>query len=193
MKKLFLLLSVLACFFAGTLESDAQYAQVYRKGTALYSDGLELTPDQMQVLFEGAGCMTYSDWQNAVRGFNTGKGLLIGFGALTGTGLVTFGVGVVGLMAESVAVGIGTAFIGPFAAASGRPPVFEYDSKFAGVALAGTCMIGAGLMCMAAGTTVYCIYRKKLDRMADACNNPDNDVQLSFGMTSHGIGLSLNF
>lgn len=193
MKKWLTALLVLAGLFAGIAEASAQYAQVYRRGVSLYSGGTALTQGQMQTLFDGLDGVTYDDWRKASCGFNAGKGLLIGFGALTGAGLVTLGVGAVGLMVEGIAVGIGTMFVLPLAAASGQTVNIEYGSRFGQVAMAGVSLIGGGLLCMAAGTTVYCIYKKKLDRMTAAFNEQSGCLQLSFGMTGNGIGLSLNF
>ena len=193
MKKSLVMMLILGGLLFGCAEAAAQYASLHRKGAFLYSDGMKLSQEQMQTLFEGTDGLTYADWKKAAAGFNTGKGLLIGFGALTGTGIITLGVGAVGLMVEGVAVGVGTAFIAPFASAAGEPVDIGYKSKFAGVATAGACMIGGGLLCMVAGTTVYCIYKKKLNRMTAVCNDSVSEVQLSFGMKDHGIGFSLEF
>ena len=115
-------------------------------------------------------------------------GLLIGFGALTGTGLVTLSVGVVGVMMEGIAVGT---ILGPVSAMTGEP--LDYKSKFAGAVQAGVYMIGGGLLCMVTGTTVYCVYKKKLKNMTELCNGSSKDIRLSFGAKKHGIGLSLDF
>ena len=194
MKRTIWVLLIAAMTMAAGTKASAQYADLARKGTSLYSGTEKLTTGQMQALFDSTGgAVTYDAWRSASRGFNAGKGLLISFGALTGAGLLTTGIGAVGLMVEGVAVGIGTAMFAPLAVASGNDLGLDYNSKFAGVAVAGVCMVGAGLACMIAGTTVYCIYKKKLNRMTAVCNDSVSEVQLSFGMKDHGIGFSLEF
>lgn len=194
MKNLLALFIVMAGLFFAAADASAQYASVYRKGTSLYTpERVKLTQDQMNELFGSLDGYTYADWQKASRGFNAGKGLLIGFGVLTGTGIVTLGIGAVGLMMEGVAVGLGTMFVAPVAAATGEPVDIGYKSKFQGVAAAGVCMVGGGLLCMVAGTTVYCIYKKQLNDMTAACNARPRELSLSFGMKEHGIGFALNF
>ena len=194
MKRIIWVLLIAAMAMAAGTKASAQYADLARKGTSLYSGTEKLTTGQMQALFDSTGgAVTYDAWRSASRGFNAGKGLLISFGALTGAGLLTTGIGAVGLMVEGIAVGIGTAMFAPLAAASGNDLGLDYNSKFAGVAVAGVCMVGAGLACMIAGTTVYCIYKKKLNRMTAVCNDSVSEVQLSFGMKDHGIGFSLEF
>ena len=166
MKKLLVFLIAVAVMMAESINATAQYATpLYRKGTSLYSDGTKLTKEQMQVLLDGTDGLSYSDWKKASAGFNAGKGLLIGFGALTGTGLVTLSVGVVGVMMEGIAVGT---ILGPVSAMTGEP--LDYKSKFAGAVQAGVYMIGGGLLCMVTGTTVYCVYKKKLKNMTELCN-----------------------
>ena len=192
MKKWLTALLVLAGLFAGIAEASAQYAQVYRRGVSLYSGGTALTQGQMQTLFDGLDGVTYDDWRKASCGFNAGKGLLISFGALTGAGILTTGIGAVGLMMEGVAVGIGTVFFAPLAAVSGGQVDIGYRSKFAGVATAGVCMVGAGMLCMITGTAVYCIYKKRLDTMTAECN-AFRETSLAFGPARNGLGLTLSF
>ena len=187
------IIAILLLVFLPGVEASAQYAQLSRKGTALYSDGTKLSPAQMQELFQSVEGVSYEDWRNASRGFNAGKGLLISFGALTGAGILTTGIGVVGVMMEGVAVGIGTAFFAPLAAVSGEQVDIGYKSKFAGVATAGVCMVGAGMLCMVTGTAVYCIYKKRLNTMTDACNSSCRETSLAFGPAQNGLGLTLRF
>ena len=187
------IIAILLLVFLPGVEASAQYAQLSRKGTALYSDGTKLSPVQMQELFQSVEGVSYEDWRNASRGFNAGKGLLISFGALTGAGILTTGIGVVGVMMEGVAVGIGTAFFAPLAAVSGEQVDIGYKSKFAGVATAGVCMVGAGMLCMVTGTAVYCIYKKRLNTMTDACNSSCRETSLAFGPAQNGLGLTLRF
>ena len=108
------MLLIAAMTMAAGTKASAQYADLARKGTSLYSGTEKLTTGQMQALFDSTGgAVTYDAWRSASRGFNAGKGLLISFGALTGAGLLTTGIGAVGLMVEGVVVGIGTAMFAP--------------------------------------------------------------------------------
>ena len=76
---------------------------------------------QLSALLEQSGSgLTIGDVEKYRKGFKTGRGLLVGFGSLTGAGLLTLGIGTVGLMVEGVAVGIGTAFVGPLAVFAGQ-------------------------------------------------------------------------
>lgn len=194
MKRTIWVLLIAAMAMAAGTKASAQYADLARKGTSLYSGTEKLTTGQMQALFDSTGgAVTYDAWRSASRGFNAGKGLLISFGALTGAGLLTTGIGAVGLMVEGVAVGIGTAMFAPLAVASGNDLGLDYNSKFAGVAVAGVCMVGAGLACMIAGTTVYCIYKKKLNDMTETCGRYVSSVSLSFGPQKYGTGFALTF
>lgn len=194
MKRTIWVLLIAAMTMAAGTKASAQYADLARKGTSLYSGTEKLTTGQMQALFDSTGgAVTYDAWRSASRGFNAGKGLLISFGALTGAGLLTTGIGAVGLMVEGVAVGIGTAMFAPLAVASGNDLGLDYNSKFAGVAVAGVCMVGAGLACMIAGTTVYCIYKKKLNDMTETCGRYVSSVSLSFGPQKYGTGFALTF
>ena len=194
MKRTIWVLLIAAMTMAAGTKASAQYADLARKGTSLYSGTEKLTTGQMQALFDSTGgAVTYDAWRSASRGFNAGKGLLISFGALTGAGLLTTGIGAVGLMVEGVAVGIGTVMFAPLAVASGNDLGLDYNSKFAGVAVAGVCMVGAGLACMIAGTTVYCIYKKKLNDMTETCGRYVSSVSLSFGPQKYGTGFALTF
>lgn len=194
MKRTIWVLLIAAMTMAAGTKASAQYADLARKGTSLYSGTEKLTTGQMQALFDSTGgAVTYDAWRSASRGFNAGKGLLISFGALTGAGLLTTGIGAVGLMVEGVAVGIGTVMFAPLVVASGNDLGLDYNSKFAGVAVAGVCMVGAGLACMIAGTTVYCIYKKKLNDMTETCGRYVSSVSLSFGPQKYGTGFALTF
>lgn len=203
-------IAVIVSLICGIQSSYAQYASytsmparddrddvIYRKGANLYSDGAMLTMEETENALNAAG-LQYADWEKAGTGFRTGKGLLIGFGSLTGAGLLTVGIGTVGMFIESTAFGVGVVFLAPLWALSGETPDMEFRSRFAGVATAGLLATGIGILGIASGTTVYCVYRKRLNRMADACNEAcgiqsSPDVQLTFGVQRHGVGLALSF
>ena len=192
MKRIVMLLVFVVAALVGSVTASAQYSDVYRKGANLYSGDIRLTPEQVYSLLENVEGVTAADWDKARKGFNAGKGMLIGFGSLTGAGLLVTGVGVVGMMVEGVALGIGTAFVAPLAVVAGEDPEITYNSKFRGVAIAGLCATGVGVLGIAAGTTVYCVYKKRMNNIADACNAVPS-ASLSFGMQRHGVGLALNF
>lgn len=203
-------LAVILSLISGIQSSYAQYASytgmpakndrgdgIYRKGANLYSDGVMLTMEETEDALNAAG-LQYADWEKARTGFRTGKGLLIGFSSLTGAGLVTLGIGTVGMLIEGTVFGVGVGFLAPLWAMSGEIPDMEFRSKFAGVVTAGLFATGIGILGIASGTTVYCVYKKRMNRMADACNEAcgiqaSPDVQLTFGVQLHGVGLALSF
>ena len=188
-----LILVLAAIAMADAYLASAQYNDIYRRGAKLYSaDGTMLTSGQVSAMFRNTEGLTYRDWVRDSRGFKAGKGLLIASGSLTGAGLLTLGVGAAGLLAEGLAVGVGAVFFAPLAAVSGGQVDIGYRSKFAGVATAGVCMVGAGMLCMITGTAVYCIYKKRLDTMTAECN-AFRETSLAFGPARNGLGLTLSF
>ncbi len=193
MKRLVLILAFAAIAITNACQAAAQYNDVYRRGARLYSsDGTRLTPEQISAIFQSTDGLSYRDWVKNSRGFRAGKGLLIASGSLTGAGLVTLGVGAVGLAVEGIAFGIGAGMVAPIAAATGETPEITYDSKFRGVAIAGLVMSATGMAGLITGATVYCVYRKRLNGMVDTYNETAA-ASLSFGMQRNGVGLSLNF
>lgn len=166
--------------------------QVERRGANFYVGEEQLAEEQM------AGLLAHTDFtveqvRNCQKGFKAGKGLLIGFGSLTGAGLITAGVGLVGVAVEAVALGIGVAFTAPLFVATGTSPDIQYESKFQYVAYAGLIAAGAGILGLATGTTVYCVYKKRLNKVENAINARCADVQVSFGAQKYGVGLAVNF
>ncbi len=132
--------------FSYTLSASAQYHDIHRRGTAYYSGTEKISDVQLSALLEQSGSgLTIEDVEKYRKGFKTGRGLLVGFGSLTGAGLLTLGIGTVGLMVEGVAVGIGTAFVGPLAVFAGQGVDISYDSRFYGVAVAGVCATLTGI------------------------------------------------
>ena len=63
---------------------------------------------------------------------------------------------------------------------------------FRGVAIAGLAMTGTGIAGLITGTTVYCVYKKRLNNMVDSCNSASH-LNVSLGMQQHGVGLAVNF
>ena len=102
------------------------------------------------------------------------------------------GIGAVGMMIEGLAVGIGTVFFAPLASLSGEELEVAMDSKFRGVAIAGLAMTGTGIAGLITGTTVYCVYKKRLNNMVDSCNSASH-LNVSLGMQQHGVGLAVIF
>ena len=174
---------------ADTADEEMAY-KMYEAGCRLVSIGVESGSQEM--LDKIGKRITLDDVEKYRKGFKTGRGLLIGFGTLTGVGLLTTGIGTVGLMIEGVAVGIGTAFVGPLAALGGADPAIAFDSKFYGVTVAGVCATLTGIAGIVAGTTVLCVYKKRMNTVADVCNSAPS-VTLSFGAQKYGTGVALNF
>lgn len=186
-----ILVSAVSLLAAG-ISAHAQYNDVYRHGADFYSDGEKLSLEQVCALMDDTDALTVSDIERYQRGFRTGKGLLIGFGSLTGAGLLTLGVGAVGVMVEAIADGVGTVMIGPLFAIGGQSPEISFDSKFSGVAIGGLCATCAGIVGLAAGTGVLCVNKKHLNNVADSCNRTQ-DVRLSLGVQQYGFGISVGF
>ena len=59
-------------------------------------------------------------------------------------------------------------------------------------AVAGLAMTGTGIAGLITGTTVYCVYKKRLNNMVDSCNSASH-LNVSLGMQQHGVGLAVNF
>lgn len=193
MKKLVFLTVIAVMALANSLPAMAQYNDIYRKGAKLYSsDDVLLTAEQISAMMNSVEGLSYETWVKNTKGFKAGKGLLIASGSLTGAGIVTLGIGAVGMMIEGLAVGIGTAFFAPLASLSGEELEVAMDSKFRGVAIAGLAMTGTGIAGLITGTTVYCVYKKRLNNMVDSCNSASH-LNVSLGMQQHGVGLAVNF
>ena len=193
MKKLVFLAVIAVMALANSLPAMAQYNDIYRKGAKLYSsDDVLLTAEQISAMMNSVEGLSYETWVKNTKGFKAGKGLLIASGSLTGVGIVTLGIGAVGMMIEGLAVGIGTAFFAPLASLSGEELEVAMDSKFRGVAIAGLAMTGTGIAGLITGTTVYCVYKKRLNNMVDSCNSASH-LNVSLGMQQHGVGLAVNF
>ena len=198
--KVFMLTSIVLLVFS-CMSAHAQYKdmpltsggeQIERKGAYFYDGDERLCPEQL------AGFLAHTDFTSAQvekyqKGFTAGKGLLIGFGSLTGAGLITAGIGVAGVMVEAIAVGVGTAFLAPLFAGSESSLDMQFESKFIYVTYAGLAAAGVGILGLAAGTTVYCVYKKRLNRVEDALNSRPVDIQVSVGAQKHGVGLAVNF
>lgn len=193
MKKLVFLAVIAVMALANSLPAMAQYNDIYRKGAKLYSsDDVLLTAEQISAMMNSVEGLSYETWVKNTKGFKAGKGLLIASGSLTGVGIVTLGIGAVGMVIEGLAVGIGTAFFAPLASLSGEELEVAMDSKFRGVAIAGLAMTGTGIAGLITGTTVYCVYKKRLNNMVDSCNSASH-LNVSLGIQQHGVGLAVNF
>ena len=135
--KVFILTSIVLLVFS-CMSAHAQYKdmpitsggkQIELKGAYFYDGDERLCPEQL------AGFLAHTDFTSVQvekyqKGFTAGKGLLIGFGCRTGAGLFTAGIGVVGVMAEASAVGVGTAFLAPLCAVSESSSDMQFESKF---------------------------------------------------------------
>ena len=197
-RAVFLLSFIVSVTLSG-VSANAQYISdmpedwpVVRKGADFYANGEILTPEQLGSLLSYTDGITLSQVEQYQKGFRTGKGLLIGFGSLTGAGLLTLGVGAVGVFVVAIALGIGVSLFAPLYAVSGDSPDASLNSGFIYVAYAGLAAAGGGVLGLAAGTAVYCVYKKRLNRVADSVN-ASREVRLSFGVQKYGAGLALNF
>ncbi len=189
MKTTLLLTVLLSTLLSTGIAASAQHNSIYRSGADLFSGRTRLTSGQVYELMSGIDGVTFEEWEKARSGFRTGKGLLIGSGIIAGAGLVTLGIGAAGMMLEGVAIGIGSAFFAPVTALTGEVPDLGPSGKFAAAATAGLCITGAGILGLAAGTAVFCIYRNRMDTIVSRCNK----ASLSFGVQEHGAGISLVF
>lgn len=174
---------------------DSIYGAVERHGKEFYQDGVLLGQKELESLLAPTP-YTYQDMEKYLHGFGVGKGLLIGFGALAGAGLVTAAVGTIGLTVEAIAAGIGTVFMVPIFAMAGdaEAGVVPFEAKYAPVAGAGVVILCAGALGLVAGTTVFCVYKARLNKVVRAIN--DLSVQkpnLTFGTQRYGVGFALNF
>lgn len=173
----------------------AIYNAVERHGKNFYRADILLGQEDLEPLL-AATPYTYHDLEKYRRGFAAGKGLLIGFGALAGAGLVTAGVGAIGLTIEAITAGVGTVFMVPIFAMVGAPEagVVPFEAKFAPVANAGAVIFCAGALGLIAGTTVFCVYKARLNKVGRSINDSSlQRLNLSFGAQRHGVGFALNF
>lgn len=193
----FIVSMAISCMTAHAQYNDMSGASSYgglveRRGANFHVGEEQLGEEQL------AGLLARTDFtagqvRNYQKGFKAGKGLLIGFGSLTGAGLITAGVGVVGVVVEAIALGVGVVIVAPIFAATGTSPDIQYKSKFQYVASAGLIATGVGILGLATGTTVYCVYKKRLNKVERALNARPAEMQLSFGAQKHGVGFALNF
>ena len=152
----------------------AIYNAVERHGKNFYRNDILLEKGDLEPLL-AATPYTYQDIEHYRHGFAVGKGLLIGFGSLAGVGLLTLGVAAVGLTIEATVAGMGSIFLVP-------------------VVDAGAIMLGAGVLGLVAGTTVFCVYKARLNKVERAINDSSlQRMSLSFGAQRHGVGFALNF
>lgn len=173
----------------------AIYNVVERHGKNFYRNDILLEQKDLEPLL-AATPYTYQDIEKYRHGFAVGKGLLIGFGSLAGVGLITAGVGIVGLTIEATVAGMGSMFLIPIFAMAGdaEAGIVPFEAKFGPVVSAGAIMLGAGVLGLVAGTTVFCVYKARLNKVENAINaSPAQIVNLSFGTQMHGIGFALNF
>lgn len=174
---------------------DAIYDAVERRGKNFYRAGVLLVREEIEPLLSSTP-YTYQDVEKYRRGFAAGKGLLIGFGSLAGVGMLTAGVGAVGLAMEAITAGVGTAFMVPIFAIVGAPEagVVPFEARFAPIANVGTVIFCAGALGLVVGTTVFCVYKARLNKVRRSINDTIfPDLNLSFGAQRYGVGFALNF
>lgn len=174
---------------------DSIYSAVERSGKRFYQDGVLLGQKELESLLVPTP-YTYQDIEKYSHGFAVGKGLLIGFGALAGVGGVTATIGAIGLAAELITAGLGTVIMFPIFAIAGdaEAGVVPFEGRFLPLANAGTIIFCAGALGLIAGTTVFCVYKARLNKVVRAINDSSlQRLNLSFGAQRYGVGFALNF
>lgn len=182
-------------FMAVSLQSYAQYTDSFtnlsRKRDMIAADGVLLARTQMEELLGDIGGESrYDEWMNGARLYRTGKGLLIGFGTLTGISILVCGCTIVYVMADVVAQGIATALtFGQY--------LPEGVDRGAELTAAVSCYAAlAGIAGLAAGTAVFCTGKSKMNGIIRDYNTlypPRGNFDLTFGIQRNGVGFALNF
>lgn len=188
---------------AGDMESSSYVSSekartdgaVERYGKHFYSENVRLQEADLIALLEGTS-YSYQDVVKYRRGFDAGKGLLIGSGIVTLSGSVVMMLSVVGIASATFALGEGKVDTssGGYPGADDLPLEFQYLAKYDMLSKVGAAVFFTGLAGLIAGTTVFCVYKARLNKVENAINaSPAQSVNLSFGTQMHGIGFALNF
>lgn len=178
----------------------AIYNAVERHGKNFYRADILLGQEDLEPLL-AATPYTYHDLEKYRRGFAAGKGLLIGSGALAFAGSVMMTVAGVYLAMEGFAVGMTNSLfaISLFMIPSGaQVNIDHWPAEFTGKYLpffnVSTYVFYAGLAGLIAGTTVFCVYKARLNKVGRSINDSSlQRLNLSFGAQRHGVGFALNF
>ena len=195
MKRLVIIL--LSCLMAST--ASAQYAMnsdtyVYLDGSRVFAGWEKIDNDYfVHYLSDRYGEDAGDAWNRYRNGYRTGLGLTIAGGScmvLGGTAAVIGGLAALGTVMYFP-------LIGTIGSMAGSDPNDMLDTMLEGPALladiGGVVALG-GLAMLVSGIPVMCVYK---NRMTDHFNTYGsgivNEVNLTFGPQSRGIGFALNF
>lgn len=195
MKRLVIIL--LSCLMAST--ASAQYAMnsdtyVYLDGSRVFAGWEKIDNDDfVHYLSDRYGEDAGDAWNRYRNGYRTGLGLTIAGGScmvLGGTAAVIGGLAALGTVMYFP-------LIGTIGSMAGSDPNDMLDTMLEGPALlayiGGVVALG-GLAMLVSGIPVMCVYK---NRMTDHFNTYGsgivNEVNLTFGPQSRGIGFALNF
>ena len=194
MKKILILLT----FLTVSVTAMAQYVPAAkRSGGTVKLDGSRLKPKECLELFADIDGEDYTaEWTKA-RGWRAGGIAMISAGA--GVMAIGGGLTLVGLMASMLGATIGGA-VGAIGGQDGAQAGANQGAK-AGepYIVAGLVVGGVGLATHIAGIPVTAVSCTKMSRLIDKYNDSqmpaaeEKDIQLSFGFTQHGVGLSMTF
>lgn len=195
MKRLVIIL--LSCLMSST--ASAQYAMnsdtyVYLDGSRVFAGWEKIDNDDfVHYLSDRYGEDAGDAWNRYRNGYRTGLGLTIAGGScmvLGGTAAVIGGLAALGTVMYFP-------LIGTIGSMAGSDPNDMLDTMLEGPALlayiGGVVALG-GLAMLVSGIPVMCVYK---NRMTDHFNTYGsgivNEVNLTFGPQSRGIGFALNF
>lgn len=195
MKRLVIIL--LSCLMAST--ASAQYAMnsdtyVYLEGSRVFAGWEKIDNDDfVHYLSDRYGEDAGDAWNRYRNGYRTGLGLTIAGGScmvLGGTAAVIGGLAALGTVMYFP-------LIGTIGSMAGSDPNDMLDTMLEDPALladiGGVVALG-GLAMLVSGIPVMCVYK---NRMTDHFNTYGsgivNEVNLTFGSQSRGIGFALNF
>lgn len=189
MKNLLIFLSLiipLSAYSQTAGEFPGRPDRLQRKGADIVADGIRLTDAERNILLSDIGGTDYcTQWDKAAKGFRTGKGLLIAGGATTFVGALCGTFCIVYMFADVVGQSLATVMtLGTYKPGGVcRTAVIGSYVSFGAVV--------AGIGCLAAGATVYCVSKSKMNKIVNGYN--DRVPELTFGLQKNGIGIALNF
>lgn len=194
-----LILTVLLCLSALTASAQYIYEQghvIMLKGSGVFVDGEKMEADDVVAcLTECYGEDVARAWVKDKRAYKAGLGLTIAGSSLEFLGGITFVSGILTGAVTTMFVPI----LGTGAIISGDTGgVKDFTSEGYGIAetliTVGGCCALAGLAMIASGVPTMCVYKKKMKGvLTDYSSAFVNDVNVSFGPTAGGVGLTLNF
>lgn len=215
-----ILLMVWGSLSASAQYVDGFFAE--RSGNKIHLNGWELSREQTLDLVSDIGGIDYSDkWLKADGWRRAGLSMQIAGGGVSLAGLSIISVGMIGYMVESSAAiaeglaksdphkydkyqdgsipgAIAWLFLTTMQPIANTPQISPVWNL---LAVIGAGLIDFGLLNVIAGTPIRIVNNVRMNRIVDKYNdwqeNPNDNLasrmQLKFGSTPHGIGLSLVF